>query len=263
MRSGRALFAIGLVGSLAGNVFLLTRGGESEAEPPAQRTSEPASAPVDAPAIVVADASSAGAHEASLSPKRKELEARVAAAEATLFPLLPPEERFERSTDAPDVDARVRPLIERWFATAGDTDYTLTCRGTICRVDYTNLGWRDQLNADPERDGMFWRVTMMKGRVAFFDVAKEGSQKALAWASRILRAFDGSACTSAHPSPAGTVSLGLILDGTAARVTATGPLAAQPLGVCARRTLEDLIARDPVPAGATEVLDDLLQVTAP
>jgi len=74
------------------------------------------------------------------------LDARLAAAEKQLDAMLPVQERFELGDRAPELEDRIRPLLDGAFIADDGTavSYDLECRRDVCRIENVGLSeWQN------------------------------------------------------------------------------------------------------------------------
>ena len=199
---------------------------------------------------------------------RAQLEQRLAVAEARLDKALPLAEKFDLSPPSPENEARMRPIFDRVFQTKpGEPPlYTLECHGPVCRLetDVSMNEWQEPLFA--EEDAIF--SSMQVGPTSYFRLEEPGRAAGLKYSVKVITAFleapATKECKERNPGN-GAVGLALHLDAAshAVLVTSSGALASTAVGVCLRRTLEDLIARTPPPPEITAVVEDPFQVRVP
>ena len=248
--------------SIAANAYLLaTRGREAKPEPTAgSQGSSAVRAPTPAHVqpLVADDEGSASPTYAKLD--RAQLEKRLATVEARLAKLLPAEERFELAERSPDNEARVKPFLDKVFAAkAGEkASYEVECHERLCKLSVDEKlapdAWMEPLQSDPDGHGMF--AGMSFGRNGAFLELQEPTHTA-GWkaAIKLMEALRGNKalaeCKSQNPTP-GEVSFSIGIDSKSHRfvVEASGPLAKQALGVCARRVIDDAIAAIALPPNA-------------
>ncbi len=258
----RALLAlaVALVASLGANIYLWVSRHE-EAPAPVVATAAPAraaapahhdSAPVLPPPSTKEDLSQVD---------RATLERRLIDAETRLDALLPPKEKFERGEPAPDVEARVRPVLDK-------LGFTIECRAMVCKVATKPNppdDWMHTLQNDPGVH-LFASGFAFGPDGVFMTVAPPEAAAARQWLIAIRSAlYDGAAlaeCKARNPT-AGDLVLHLTRDKGRVAVTTTGSLANQGGGVCIRRVLEDIVVATPLPPEVVELPDWPMRVTVP
>jgi hypothetical protein len=261
------VLAMAVLGSLTLNAYLLafTDGDDTSADgmPLAETlptSSSRARMPASPPSLTDAAASDVPPEIAKLD--RAGLEQRLIAVEAKLDKILPLEEKFEREERSPENEGRLKPFLDKVFATKADAapSYDLACHGRYCKITPRKNApeeWFERIQTEPDGFGLSTYASLGPQRV-FLQLADPEPAAANQFIAKLLtemRAETAKAiadCKAANPAP-GSVAITIVLDAGTLRVEATGPLADQVGGICIRRVFEDRIATETVPRGVTSI----------
>ncbi|HEV7556015.1 MAG TPA: hypothetical protein VGO00_11195 [Kofleriaceae bacterium] len=258
MSRAATVLAVGLAASVAVNVYLIvTRPTETE----------PASSPAQS-ASRTSPVASLGTPSGRSDPARTALEAKLVETEAELDKHRPLAEKYELADRSPEVEAQVKPFLDKIFPAGPKPGYMLECHGRVCRLeaDADRDHWMEPLQQDPDGRGLFHGMTFDR-YATYLDVEPPdrvaGNRYLRAVFDLVRHGPELAACKKQFPA-AGSVSYQLTLDPSRHVVIATtGPLAGSELDRCSRDIVDRVIAGMQPPADVSAIPDWTLMIEVP
>ena len=246
------MLSVGLAASVAVNIYLIvTRpsGGERSGPPTAVSSTETR--------VIAAPRQP--------DPARGALEARLAQTEAELDKHRPLAEKFELAERAPEVEAQVKPFLDKIFPPGAKPGYTIECHGRVCKLeaDADRDNWMEPLQHDPDGRGLFHGMTFDR-YATYLDV----EPPEVVGGNRYLRSIfdlvryspDLERCKKEFPHP-GKLDVQATLD--AARhvvVQLGGELASTDIAACVRGVIDAVVASLPLPADVSSLPDTAMTI---
>jgi hypothetical protein len=187
---------------------------------------------------------------------RQILARKLADAERTIATLLPSNQQFAQAERSPEVEDRVRPLLDRAFE-VGDgqkSNYPLECRGNVCRLitpDSVNPSWNDNLNGDKDANMTFSRRLFYHGD-AYLTVSDDEHIAVLDYMMTVSETFNKSdivdRCSERYPA-VGSLMLEIVFasKSRSVEIVLGGQLSGDPLAHCIEVAFEDLLRTQPLP----------------
>jgi hypothetical protein len=187
---------------------------------------------------------------------RSALEQRLVAAEAKLEKHLPYEERFDRDERSPESEARLKPFLDKVFATKPGVEppYKFECRARLCRITPTKDApeeWVRDIQTDPDAFALTAGASFGASR-AFLQLDDPDLAAGKTFLRDVLMPLRDqkpiNECKAANPAP-GRLVITLVLDAVTRRlhVETSGSLASQASGLCIRKIFDDLVSKVVVP----------------
>lgn len=257
MRLRWAAFGVVLVGSVALNGYLLLGRSAHVAAAPARHGHRaiPVAHPVQHPARPTPPEVPVSADIRALDDHA--LDERLAAAEKRLDAMIPLGERFDLGERAPDLEDRIRPLLDDAFVTddGNVAPYDFECRRDVCRIDNVGIeGWQNLVS-----DGLGMHQDCLQMGESVYVQIVDDSLAAARHVSELLgytlRASTEARACIAPDAHHGIVTIAFVLDPATRQIHAVagGALAGDPVGVCIRNAAEAIASKATAPASVTEL----------
>lgn len=187
------------------------------------------------------------------------LDTRLAAAEKQLDKMLPLEDRFELGERVPELEERIRPLLDGAFVADDGTavPYDLECRRDVCRIE--NVGLLEWQNLVSDALGVH-QERMSMGESVYVQIVDESLAAARHVTELLVYALRASKEARACITPDaqhGVVTITFVLDPGTRQIHAVagGALAGDVVGVCIRNAADAIASKATVPANVTELPD--------
>jgi len=178
--------------------------------------------------------------------EREVLERRLAAEEAALDKTRPLDGKFDRGTRTPEVEARVRPALDKVFAPLSKSaqPYDVECRGTVCNVKVLDTSIDPNAWMKPlQRSTAFHAWMFGAGFKVWGEVTDPVADAPYLLRVAITDAIEASPAIAAcaRQDPKAEVVLTTTLDVSRHLAVASEP-DATPLAICARAAALEAVA---------------------
>ena len=247
------VLSVGFAASVATNIYLIVT------------RPDPAAAPESVTAVSSTESRAIATAPRTSDPRHAALEAKLAQTEAELDKQRPMSERFDLAERAPDVEAQVKPFLDRIFPAGPKPGYTVECHGRVCKLeaDADRDNWMEPLQHDPDGRGLFRGMTFDR-YATYLDVELPevvGGNRYLRSVFDLVRyAPELARCKKQFPQP-GKLEVEASLDaGRHVVIQLAGELATAEIAGCLRSVIDQVIASMPLPADVTSLPDTTLTI---